>query len=116
MPRIAAAVVKAKVKKVTPTRARGRLTKYTQPQVGSLGCSRKTVYEYLKRYSSLNDVLTDAREDAIDHVESKLMTAEQYLSTDEIASSVSSVLRYCSALIRSYSESTSSANGKKHGF
>ncbi len=79
-----------KVTKVTPTRARGRPTKYTQPQVGkalvaagglvsiaagSLGCSRKTVYEYIKRYSSLNDVLTDAREDAIDHVESKLMTA-----------------------------------------
>jgi hypothetical protein len=41
----------------------------------NLGCTTTTIYEYLKRYPSLKDVLEEARESAIDFVESKLMKA-----------------------------------------
>ena len=40
-----------------------------------LGCASCTVYEYLNRYPSLKDVLTEARESTLDFVESKLMKA-----------------------------------------
>ena len=36
----------------------------------NLGCSKSTVYEYLKRYPSLKDVLSEARESVIDFAES----------------------------------------------
>lgn len=77
--------------KRTTTRARkpNRLTKYTELRVSkaliaaqglistaakNMGCNRNTVYECIKRYN-LEDVVHDAREAAIDHVESLLMKA-----------------------------------------
>ena len=53
------------------TEAKGILTIAAR----NLGCSKSTVYEYLERYSSLKGVLAEARESAIDFVESKLMKA-----------------------------------------
>ena len=78
------------MKKVTAKKRGRRLSKYTEPQVGAaltnahglvsvaakgLHCAPKTVYEYLQRHPSLKDVLAEARESTIDHVESKLMGA-----------------------------------------
>ena len=78
------------VKKVTAKKRGRRLSKYTEPQVGAaltnahglvsvaakgLHCAPKTVYEYLQRHPSLKDVLGEARERTIDHVESKLIQA-----------------------------------------
>ncbi len=40
-----------------------------------LGCNPKTVYRYLQGYPSLKDVLTEARENTLDFVESKLSMA-----------------------------------------
>ena len=40
-----------------------------------LGCIPGTVYDYVKRYPALGDVLDEARESAIDFVESALMAA-----------------------------------------
>ncbi len=40
-----------------------------------LGCASCTVYEYLQRYPSLKDVLTEASESAVDLAESKLIEA-----------------------------------------
>ena len=67
-----------------------RQTKFTEARMGQalteaygvietaarrLSCSRKTVYEYLKRYPALDEVLSEARESALDFAESKLMAA-----------------------------------------
>jgi len=38
-----------------------------------LGCSRNTFYTYLKRYSTVKDILSDTREKRHEWVESKLM-------------------------------------------
>ncbi len=53
------------------TEAKGILTIAAR----NLGCSKSTVYEYLERYPSLKGVLAEARESAIDFVESALMKA-----------------------------------------
>ena len=38
-----------------------------------LGCASCTIYEYLKRFPALKDVLVEARESALDEAESELM-------------------------------------------
>ena len=40
-----------------------------------MGCTTTTLYRYLECYPDLKDVLSDARESAIDFVESSLMKA-----------------------------------------
>ena len=76
---------------IVPLKKRGgRHAEFTQAQVEHaltsaggfitsaakrLGCNPKTVYRYLQRYPSLKDVLTEARENTLDFVESKLMKA-----------------------------------------
>jgi len=40
-----------------------------------LGCNPSTIYAYLKRYPDLDEVLSEARESALDFAESKLMDA-----------------------------------------
>ena len=53
------------------TEARGMLTTAAL----NLGCAPSTIYDYLKRYPDLDEVLSEARESALDFAESKLMDA-----------------------------------------
>ena len=82
--------MKASVPNVPLKKRGGRRAEFTQAQVARalaavggfvtsaakrLGCDPKTVYRYIERFPALKDVLAEAREVAIDHVESKLMGA-----------------------------------------
>ena len=75
---------------IVPLKKGGRRGEFTKAQVENalteangfvtsaakrLGCNPKTVYRYMERYPSLKEVLADAREDALDLAESKLMKA-----------------------------------------
>jgi len=40
-----------------------------------LGCTRKTVYRYVNKFSTVKDALEDSRETSVDFVENKLMKA-----------------------------------------
>ena len=78
------------MKKRTPKKKALSLSKFTEARMGQalvkaygvietaaegLGCSKNTVYEYLKRYPALKDVLSEAREGALDLAESRLIKA-----------------------------------------